>query len=51
VGLIASGFLIDGLGYPLTITVASTLGLILTALIGLRWRASIWRGGRRPARV
>ena len=51
VGLIASGFLIDRLGYPLTITVASALGLILTALIGLRWRASIWRGGRGPARV
>jgi hypothetical protein len=50
VGLIASGFLIDRLGYPLTITVASALGLILTALIGLRWRASIWRGRGGPAR-
>ena len=46
-GLIGSGFLIDRIGYPATITVSAALGLVCTGLIGLRWRASMWR--RVPA--
>jgi predicted MFS family arabinose efflux permease len=42
-GLIGSGFLIDRIGYPSTITVSAVLGLVCTGLIGLRWRASMWR--------
>jgi predicted MFS family arabinose efflux permease len=46
-GLISAGFLIERIGYPATITVSAALGLICTGLIGLRWRASMWR--RVPA--
>jgi predicted MFS family arabinose efflux permease len=48
-GLIASGLLIERIGYPLTITVSAALGLACTVLIGARWRASLWRRPRtRP---
>jgi predicted MFS family arabinose efflux permease len=46
-GLVGDGFLIDRIGYPATITISAALGLTCTALIGLRWRASMWR--RVPA--
>jgi MFS family permease len=46
-GLIGSGFLIERIGYPATITTSAVLGLVCTGLIGLRWRASMWR--RVPA--
>ena len=42
-GLIGSGFLIERVGYAATITASAALGLLCTALIGLRWRASMWR--------
>jgi hypothetical protein len=42
-GLMASGVLIDRLGFPATMALHGTLGLACTALIGLRWRASVWR--------
>jgi predicted MFS family arabinose efflux permease len=42
-GLLASGFLIERIGYPLTITVSAGLGLLFTILIGARWRASLWQ--------
>jgi len=45
-GLLGSGFLIEQIGYPLTITISSALGLLFTVLIGVRWRASMWQ--RRP---
>ena len=45
-GLIASGLLIERIGYPLTITVSGALGLACTVLIGVRWRASLWRRPR-----
>jgi Na+/melibiose symporter-like transporter len=48
-GLLASGFLIERIGYPLTITGSSALGLVFTALIGVRWRASLWQRRPRPA--
>jgi hypothetical protein len=46
VGLLVSGALIDRIGYPLTMTVTSTIGLVFTLLIGVRWRASIWHRAR-----
>jgi MFS family permease len=42
-GLIASGALIDLIGYPLTISASSVVGLAFTLLIAIRWRASLWR--------
>jgi predicted MFS family arabinose efflux permease len=45
-GLMASGALIDRIGYPLTITVSAAVGLLFTLLIGLKWRASMWQRGR-----
>jgi hypothetical protein len=47
-GLLGSGFLIARIGYPLTITASAALGLAFTILIGVRWRASMWRRRRRP---
>jgi predicted MFS family arabinose efflux permease len=41
-GLVASGLLIERIGYPLTITLSASVGLLLTLLITLRWRASVW---------
>jgi hypothetical protein len=48
-GLVASGFLIERIGYPLTITAAAAAGLLVTLLIGIKWRASMWQAGRAPA--
>ena len=47
-GLMASGFLIERLGYAPTISVLSAIGLVFTVLIGFRWRASMWQGSRTP---
>jgi hypothetical protein len=41
-GLIASGALIDLIGYPLTISTLSVVGMAFTLLIAIRWRASLW---------
>jgi MFS family permease len=48
-GLLASGFLIERIGYPLTISASAGVGLLFTLLIGIRWRASMWQRRRRPA--
>jgi predicted MFS family arabinose efflux permease len=45
-GLMASGALIDRIGYPLTISVSAAVGLLFTLLIGLKWRASMWQRSR-----
>ncbi len=45
-GLLASGALIDRVGFPLTISVSSAVGLVFTLLIGIRWRASLWHRRR-----
>jgi hypothetical protein len=45
-GLLASGALIERIGYPLTITASAALGLACTVLIGARWRASLWQRPR-----
>ena len=42
VGLMASGALIELVGYLLTIGVYCAVGLVFTMLIGLKWRASLW---------
>ena len=46
--LMASGALIDLIGYSLTITAFAAVGLLFTLLIGIKWRASLWQ---RPARL
>ena len=46
-GLMASGALIDLIGFPLTISAMAAVGLLFTLLIGIKWRASLWH---RPAR-
>jgi MFS family permease len=48
-GLIAAGALIEWIGYPPTISALSAVGLFFTLLIGIKWRASIWRRGRASA--
>jgi MFS family permease len=50
-GLMASGVLIERIGYPLTITASAALGLLVTLFIGIRWRANLWRLAPRPARA
>jgi len=47
-GLMASGALIERIGYPLAISVYAAIGLAFTLLIGLRWRASLWHRRRLP---
>jgi MFS family permease len=42
VGLVASGLLIEHLGFALTASLYCVVGLVFTLLIGVRWRASMW---------
>src|SRR5262249_45376485 len=42
VGLLASGALIERIGFPTPIAASCAIGLILTSLIGLRWRRALW---------
>jgi len=48
-GLMASGALIERIGYPLTISALAITGLAFTLLIGIRWRASMWQREPLPA--
>ncbi len=48
-GLMAAGALIEWVGYPLTISGLAGVGLVFTLLIGIKWRASIWRRRRASA--
>lgn len=41
-GLMAAGALIDLIGYPMTISALSVVGLGFTLFIGIKWRASLW---------
>jgi hypothetical protein len=43
IGLLIAGPLIGRFGYPATATLYCTIGLAFTALIGVRWRAHVWR--------
>ncbi len=42
-GLLLSGPLIAGFGYPITATLYCVIGLGFTLLIAVRWRAHLWR--------
>ena len=42
-GLLASGFLVEALGFAVFVGVYATIGIVLTILIGLKWRSVIWR--------
>ena len=42
-GLMASGALVDLVGFAVTVTIYCAIGLALTVLIALRWRTSVWR--------
>jgi len=42
-GLMTAGALIERIGYPLTISAFAAVGLLFTLLIGIKWRASLWR--------
>jgi predicted MFS family arabinose efflux permease len=46
IGLMVSGALIGRIGYPATITLSAAVGLLFTLLIGVRWRAAMWRRSR-----
>jgi predicted MFS family arabinose efflux permease len=48
-GLLASGALIARIGYAPTVTLYCVVGLVLTVLIGIRWRASMWRRDARAS--
>jgi predicted MFS family arabinose efflux permease len=41
-GLLASGALITRVGYAATVTLYGALGLVMTVVIAVRWRASMW---------
>jgi hypothetical protein len=43
VGLLASGPLIERIGFGATATLYGVVGLVFTAIIALRWRADLWR--------
>jgi hypothetical protein len=42
-GLLAAGPLIAGIGFRATATLYATVGLVFVLIIGLRWRADLWR--------
>ena len=42
IGLMTSGALVERIGFPATVTLYSAVGLLFTALIGSKWRASMW---------
>jgi len=42
VGLLAAGVLIERIGYTATASAYCVFGLLATAAIGIRWRASLW---------
>jgi MFS family permease len=43
IGLLTSGPLIDRFGYHTTATLYCVIGLAVTLLIAMRWRADVWR--------
>jgi len=42
IGLLGAGALIDRIGFMPTATLYCSLGIVLTLLIALRWRAALW---------
>jgi hypothetical protein len=49
-GLMASGVLIEHIGFPATATLYAGIGLVFTLIIAVRWRADLWRV-EAPARL
>ena len=45
-GLLGSGLLVEGVGFPRTIGIGCAVGLGCTVMIGIRWRASMWHRAR-----
>jgi hypothetical protein len=43
IGLMAAGALTDAIGFRATASLYCGLGIVCTALIGLRWREHVWR--------
>src|SRR5688572_6657444 len=43
-GLLGSGFLIERVGFPLTVSISCALGILCTLLIAVRWRGPLVRG-------
>ena len=43
IGLIASGALIDGLGYALAVVVYCAVGIAASLWVVIRWRGVLWR--------
>jgi len=48
-GLMGSGLLIERVGYSPTVSGYCAVGLLGTLLIGIRWRARMWRRERATA--
>jgi len=42
-GLLASGFLIEALGFTAFVGIYATIGIAFTIMIGFKWRSVIWR--------
>jgi hypothetical protein len=42
IGLLTSGALVEHIGFRATATLFACLGLAVTALIAVRWRAHLW---------
>ena len=42
-GLLASGFLVEALGFTAFVGIYATIGIVITVIIGLKWRSVIWR--------
>lgn len=47
IGLLCSGPLISGFGYPVVVMLYSLMGLIFTLLILMRWRRQLWIAGEQ----
>jgi MFS family permease len=50
-GLMSAGALIERIGYVLTVSGFSAVGLLFTLFIGVKWRASLWPPRRLPSGV
>jgi len=48
-GLMSAGALIERIGYVLTVSGFSAVGLLFTLFIGVKWRASLWPPRRLPS--
>jgi predicted MFS family arabinose efflux permease len=48
-GLMGAGVLISRIGYASTVSILCAIGLAFTVLIGVLWRASVWKPSELPA--